>query len=193
MDEGDLRLVREFVNTRDIEAGTDALATLGDLSRWLRERDLIGAGDVEAADDAGGADDLTVAVALREAIRELLEVNHDGATGPSVQAAAAALTDAAAALGLRVRFTADGSWRLTPTGTGVPRALGQLIATITGAMSAGTWRRLKVCRNDRCRWAFFDSSRSGAGKWCSMAVCGNRNKARAWRARQRVSVPGDGG
>lgn len=179
MDEGDLRLVREFVNTRDIEAGTDALADPADLTRWLGERGLLAGGD------AAGADDLDMAVALREAIRDLLEVNHDGVAGAPARAAAAALTEVAHQLGLYVRFHPDGSWRLTPGSAGARRALGQLISTITAAMVARTWRRLKVCSNDRCRWAFFDTSRSGGGKWCSMAICGNRNKARAWRARQR--------
>jgi predicted RNA-binding Zn ribbon-like protein len=182
VDEGDLRLVREFVNTRDIEAGTDDLSTPADLTRWLREHGLGGS---EAS-----RRDLAEAVTLREAIRTLLEVNHDRTGGPESAEAAATLTAAARRFDLHAEFTADSVWRLAPGGSGVEAGLGGLVALITQAMSAGTWRRLKVCRNDACRWAFFDTSRSGAGKWCSMAVCGNREKARAWRARQRVGGPG---
>lgn len=183
MDEGELRLVREFVNTRNIEAGADALMTLDDLARWLRERALLGPDEVVTAGD------LADAVRIREAIRDLLEVNHDRSSGAPAQVAAAALTDAAARCELRVQFTPDSGWRLATAYDGASGGLGRLLVIVTEAMSAGAWRRLKVCRNEGCRWAFFDTSRAGAGKWCSMAVCGNRQKARAWRTRQRQAAP----
>ena len=49
-------------------------------------------------------------------------------------------------------------------------------------MADGTWRRLKACREDTCQWAFYDRSKNRSGTWCSMAVCGNRAKARAYRS-----------
>jgi predicted RNA-binding Zn ribbon-like protein len=49
--------------------------------------------------------------------------------------------------------------------------------------AGGTWQRLKVCRATGCRWAFLDISRSRM--WCSMNMCGNRMKTRAYCARQR--------
>jgi predicted RNA-binding Zn ribbon-like protein len=65
----------------------------------------------------------------------------------------------------------------------VTGALGRLVIDVTDAMTAGTWPRLKVCANDTCRWAFYDHSRAGTGKWCSMRLCGNRAKQKAWRNR----------
>jgi predicted RNA-binding Zn ribbon-like protein len=50
-------------------------------------------------------------------------------------------------------------------------------------MSDGTWARVKACRAEDCRWAFYDFSRNRSGTWCDMAVCGNRAKVRAYRAR----------
>ena len=58
------------------------------------------------------------------------------------------------------------------------------------AMTAGTWDRLKVCRNDECQWAFYDRSRNRSGAWCTMAVCGNRMKGRAFRRRQAEEAAG---
>jgi len=53
------------------------------------------------------------------------------------------------------------------------------------AILAGSdWARLKVCRAEDCRWAFYDASRNHSRTWCSMSDCGNRAKARAYRARQ---------
>jgi predicted RNA-binding Zn ribbon-like protein len=62
-------------------------------------------------------------------------------------------------------------------------ALGRLLAIVHRAVVEGTWQRMKVCPADDCRWAFYDHSKNRSGKWCSMAECGNRMKARAYRAR----------
>jgi predicted RNA-binding Zn ribbon-like protein len=51
-------------------------------------------------------------------------------------------------------------------------------------MHDGTWSRMKACRNDTCHWAFYDASRNRSGKWCSMAICGNRAKVANYRERQ---------
>jgi predicted RNA-binding Zn ribbon-like protein len=169
MDEGPLRVVREFVNTLDLERAKDALSAPDDLAKWLRQNDLLG------PDDPVTDIDLTRAIELREAIRELL----GGAD------MVAHLNTAARRSRLRPEFQPAGTVRLVPASTGVDRAAGELLVLITEAMSDGRWRRLKICANDGCRWAFYDLSRAGAGKWCSMAVCGNRNKAAAWRARRR--------
>ena len=171
MDEGSLRLIREFLNTRDLEERTEVLASANDLGKWLRHNDLLTEDTVVTEADLGRA------IALREGIRDLL--------GSPAPAPAELLTAAGRRAKLRPEFTASGAVRLVPTATGVDAALGGLLVVITEAMADGRWRRLKVCHNDACRWAFFDASRAGAGKWCSMAVCGNRNKAAAWRARHR--------
>jgi predicted RNA-binding Zn ribbon-like protein len=48
----------------------------------------------------------------------------------------------------------------------------------------GKLERVKLCGAEDCRWAFYDQSRNGSRTWCSMGVCGNRQKARTYRARQ---------
>ena len=52
------------------------------------------------------------------------------------------------------------------------------------SMTAGSWKRLKVCRNDACLWAYYDHSRNASGAWCRMAICGNRMKGQRFRARK---------
>jgi predicted RNA-binding Zn ribbon-like protein len=44
--------------------------------------------------------------------------------------------------------------------------------------------RLRPCANDECRLFLIDRSKANAARWCSMAVCGNRMKAR--RHYQRI-------
>ncbi|WLD93773.1 ABATE domain-containing protein [Alkalihalobacillus sp. AL-G] len=39
-------------------------------------------------------------------------------------------------------------------------------------------KRVKKCEGDPCGWLFLDTSRNRSRRWCSMADCGNRAKAR---------------
>jgi predicted RNA-binding Zn ribbon-like protein len=50
---------------------------------------------------------------------------------------------------------------------------------------------IKFCANDNCGWAFLDSSRRGNRRWCDMAVCGSRHKARQYYYRTKA-VRGSG-
>jgi predicted RNA-binding Zn ribbon-like protein len=47
-------------------------------------------------------------------------------------------------------------------------------------------RRLRPCANDECRLFLIDRSKANAARWCSMAVCGNRMKARRHYQRSRT-------
>ncbi len=44
--------------------------------------------------------------------------------------------------------------------------------------------RLRPCANNECRLFLIDHSKANAARWCSMAICGNRMKAR--RHYQRI-------
>jgi len=166
---GDLELVRAFINTRDLEHRHDRLGDPDDLRAWLAARFLI------KRSDPVGPDELAVAVAVREALRD-----HAGGDRTS----AAVLDAAAAACGLRPRFEREGL-ALAPAVGGVPGALGRLLGIVVAAMTSGRWDRLKTCRNPDCRWAFYDTTRNHSAVWCDMAVCGSRAKSRAYYARRR--------
>lgn len=66
-------------------------------------------------------------------------------------------------------------------------AVGAVLAAAARLAVLGEWARVKICPADDCRWAFYDRSRNRSRTWCSMRVCGNREKARAWR--QRTATP----
>ncbi len=169
----DLEHVRAFVNTRNIENGTDELSSPETLDTWLADHGLRVRGRITRHD-------LDAARRLREAVRALLLENN----GVSVRKqAAVALNRAATDAGLEPRFDSSGGLRLEPRAGGVAGALGRLLAIVAGAMADGTWSRLKACRADDCRWAFYDHARNHSRQWCSMAVCGNRTKARTYRRR----------
>src|SRR5436190_1775578 len=65
-------------------------------------------------------------------------------------------------------------------------AAGRRIAEpVVREVGGGHDRRFRICANDTCRWIFYDESRSGQRRWCDMATCGNRAKARRHRERQK--------
>src|SRR4029077_18000382 len=172
-----LSLVIDFVNTLDVETGVDELASVEGHSTWFSARGLIEARDAKASER-----DRKRAIELREALRELMLAHTDG---ERAEGAGAALDRAARAGVLTVRFGADGSAQVGAHGTGFERALARLLIPIVAAGADGSWERVKACRADDCEWAFYDRSRNRSGVWCDMAVCGNRTKVRAFRARGR--------
>lgn len=71
---------------------------------------------------------------------------------------------------------------------GVPQVLaGDVVGAVLAAAHRlavlDQWERVKICPAQDCRWAFYDRSRNHSRTWCSMQICGNRQKARAWRDR----------
>jgi predicted RNA-binding Zn ribbon-like protein len=174
---GRLEQVREFVNTADLEAGRDDLVSAATLTGWLIDRGFASRG-VRAS-----RADLARALELREAIRALLLAN--GAGTPSSSEARRVIDRTATRAGLRPCLRADGTSVLEPDAAGIDGALGRVVAVIHAAAAEGSWKRLKACRDDDCRWAFYDHTKNHSGAWCTMGVCGNRAKARTYRARRR--------
>ena len=70
-------------------------------------------------------------------------------------------------------------------GGGVDGALARLLAIVAAAVADGSWERLKACPREECEWAFYDKSKNRSGRWCKMESCGNIEKAKAFRERQR--------
>ena len=177
---GDLEVIRAFVNTLDVEDGSDQVAAPSELVAWLAERGLVEAGTRATRADVARA------LELREAFREVLLGHHGGYEVDP--AALRALEEASRRARVEVRFGPDGVARATPAKGGVDGALGRMLAIVAHAQSEGTWQRLKSCPADNCRWAFYDRSRNRSAVWCNMAICGNRAKVRSYRERHGSSL-----
>jgi predicted RNA-binding Zn ribbon-like protein len=175
---GELERVRAFLNTADIEANSDTFVEPAGLAGWLVAEGLAPAGL------AVSNEDLERAVEVREAMRTVLLAHN----GHEVSAQAGrTLDDAACRAKLQLRFDERGAARLEPEADGVAGALGRLLIIVHGAIADGTWEQLKACRLDSCQWAFYDHTKNHSGAWCTMDVCGNRAKARAYRERQATT------
>jgi predicted RNA-binding Zn ribbon-like protein len=172
---GALLVVQELVNTRDVDADTDAIETPAGLRSWLAERSLA------PSDVRPTGDDVARMAEFREALRALLYANN----GSPVDPEALRGLNRAGRGGLRVRFGENGGAALEPQPEEpIAAAIGQIVAIVFTAIAQGTFDRLKACPGRDCGWAFYDRSKNRSAKWCSMAVCGSREKVRAHRARR---------
>jgi predicted RNA-binding Zn ribbon-like protein len=177
-----LRLTESFLNSVDVESAQDDLDSLPRFKRWLAAH-----GRENAARRATAAD-LALARELRDELRDQLLAHHDGTFID-----AGRLDALAAAIGLAARFDASGAVRLAPAEPGVRGVLGEVLAAVVRAAYDGSWERLKICSSDACRCVYYDRSRNGSRRWCSMEVCGNRQKTRVYRSRHRPDPTGGTG
>ena len=172
---GPLRVIQLFVNTNDLETGPDLLPDAGALRDWLVAHELLGrrAGDRRGprARDRAARGDPRAGLGPRRAAA----TTRRPARSSTRPAAAPAWCPCS-----RTRPRAS-----SRRPAGVDGALGHVVAAIHAAIAEGTWERLKACERDICRWAFYDHSKNRSGHWCSMAVCGQREKnRRAYRRRR---------
>jgi predicted RNA-binding Zn ribbon-like protein len=173
-----LLLVQGFVNTRDLEEGTDLLADPGTAREWLVRTRLL-----EPAAKPTPSE-LELARSARESLRWLLRRDRDGSA--DVEERLAPLRTVGDAHPARLRVRDSGAIELeNPGHQDLGDALFELLLIVRRAQEDGSWGRLKVCANPECQWAFFDRSRNQQGSWCEMATCGNRLKNRELRARRR--------
>ncbi len=151
------------------------------LERWLRERGF-------AVHRHLNEQDLRSVIRFREALRLLLLANNDAEPEPDPEAVGV-LREVAERVRMRVAVGEGGAASLEPAGDGVEALFAAVLAAIAAGQADGTWERLKACRAEDCRYAFFDESKNRSRAWCSMKVCGNRAKTRAYRARKSGPKP----
>ena len=179
-------LALDFVNTigdRHERPWEDRIATPEALASWcgaalaFHDRPPVPDGPVTLTDDG---------VALVRDLREsLLASVLDRRTGASPDG-----TQMAALYGRVHEGLATGGIGFADPGTGAaaavllrlddPAVLGFLAWQGIDVLTRVPPRRLGAC--PRCGWVFRDITKAGRRRWCSMAACGNREKARRHRA-----------
>jgi predicted RNA-binding Zn ribbon-like protein len=155
----DTTLVLDFLNTINEGAGADVLDEEAAWRAWVSARGLRHAESVSAA----------------RVVREGLRTSITAGRAPT---GGVLLPDRFAGVAVVAVELVDGIPRLRGQG-----GLGSVLASAARLAIHGQWGRLKICPAADCQWAFFDRSRNRSRTWCSMRVCGNREKARAWRRR----------
>ena len=116
----------------------------------------------------------------------LLSLALRNAGEPEATEALEALNRIAAASPGIVRFSEGHPPILEPAAAGADGFAADIVGRVYEAQRDGTWERLKACPGEHCLHVFYDTSRNRTATWCSMAVCGNRAKVRAYQDRQRA-------
>jgi predicted RNA-binding Zn ribbon-like protein len=181
---GELANIYDFANTLDLRRFThhgvqhpqgDELADADKLQAWLRDRNLAVPG--ARVPSAG----FRSALQFRQALRDYLQC--DPAERQTDRKVIDALNRAMRPFALTVEATRSGmalkSAEQSATG------LSRLVAELYNAETRDHLARLKMCASDECRRVFFDRSKPASRRWCQSTLCGNRNKTRAYRERQR--------
>lgn len=154
LDETDLLI--DLLNTTPVEAGTqhDHLADDRAAAEWIRAHD----GPVTPEE-----------VAATRRVRDVIQAVVRGEQ--SAERLAPYLADTALVPVIESERLA---WRLRVDGSTV--AARAVLAW--GRVEQRHPGRLRPCANDECRLFLLDRSNANRAQWCSMAVCGNRMKAR---------------
>jgi predicted RNA-binding Zn ribbon-like protein len=168
--------LRRYVQHGVPHRPSDEIASLPELEAWMHRHQLLDRG---AKLDSSGH---RKALELRDALRGFLQLAPQHRR-TSVRVAQ--LNAAAANFPLIVQVSEGGDFRLQPKPRGPLSGLGRILADLQHATETGNLDRLKMCASDECQWVFYDRSKPATRRWCSSTLCGNRQKTRAYRTRQR--------
>lgn len=117
------------------------------------------------------------------ALRALLRTNNGGeATERELEP----LREASERSRYRLAFGPDGNLSLAPARADLAGFESRVLLAIERLQCEDAWPRLKACTDQGCRWVFYDATRNRSRTWCSMDVCGNREKTKRYRQRRRV-------
>jgi predicted RNA-binding Zn ribbon-like protein len=175
----------DFINTLDLDDGqlVEHFQGPADAAAWFVDRDL----SHPAATRPWTAADLEHVRHVRAALREVVEAVI---ADRRPQAGAVRVVNETLEARAPARLELDGrairvGHRHAPSP--VDDALARVADTITAELATGRPDRFRICANDQCRWAFFDSSPTGRRRWCDMQTCGNRAKAARHRAKLKLT------
>jgi predicted RNA-binding Zn ribbon-like protein len=156
-------LALDLLNTQWMASGApaDLLATMEGTRAWLAAAGLAGAPAPETRD---------ALVTARQAIRDVL-------TAPGGPAALKSLNEVLGHGCLRLSISPPASPEQTldvddPAWRPAVMAAANLLELLTQAPD-----RIRRCQHPACVLWFYDTTRNGTRRWCSMTTCGNRAKA----------------
>ena len=200
----DLRLLGgaaclDFVNSIENRTGhppEDLLTSYPDLVRWGRHAGLISDTTATrliaraAADEPAALEAFHQALALRAALHRLFLAiatgrEPDPADLEQLQRAYADAVSGATLVPEGARLAWD--WR--PDEQRLDQLLWPVARSAVELLTTGDPRRIKVCENPYgCGWLFYDGSKNGSRRWCSMEGCGSQVKMRRQYAKRRAAT-----
>jgi len=173
-------LALDLLNTEARNQGhaVDFWTSSESVYRWLVRQGV-------AASEARGeipADLLDRGRALRAAVREAITARKAG--GP---VAVDVLNDYLQAYQTSPRLQRDDAGAMAlvrvPRGDAMASLLGPVAEAAAELLAEGDFALVRQCEHPDCILWFYDRTKSHKRRWCSMAQCGNRQKAAKFRQR----------
>lgn len=188
------RLCLDFVNTVEdpFDTALDFLHDYSDLARWVWHARAIDDGELRRLKAAAKKSPQLAERVFAEAVglRQMLEHVFRAIAGGEEPTAADIehlqqqhLEGLSAASVVREGRQYRWSWRGV-NDLRIP--LWRVIESAVELLTEGDLSRVRACPGaDDCGWLFYDTSRNGTRRWCSMEGCGSRVKMRRHYARQK--------
>jgi predicted RNA-binding Zn ribbon-like protein len=193
-------LCLDFVNTCKRPHGSDPKELLGcyaDLVAWgaqagavtPEEARLLEKTATERPRDADTA--IKKARVVRETLFFVFSVRAagNGLPAKALEALGPEIVSALAHLRLSRGDGTKAVWTW-PDEPALDRVLWPILRSAADLLTSDDLERLRECASDTCAWLFLDRSKNGSRRWCDMTVCGNRDKVRRHRLRQRGKKAG---
>jgi predicted RNA-binding Zn ribbon-like protein len=181
----------DLVNTLDwrFRAGgtEELLASCSDLVDFGEQAGLLTAGQARqlrrGEDSTAARRALEQARDLREALADLLYSGLDGRNASS--ASMRTMEKFLQAARAQARLVREGKrlrWDWAGGETKPEFPVWLLTRAASRLMLSEDAERVRACDNAECRWLFLDTSKNHTRRWCDMKICGNRMKARRFKA-----------
>jgi predicted RNA-binding Zn ribbon-like protein len=174
----------DFLNTEwpNESGGEDFFNSDDDVFLWLRQAGLAPEG-VMTVRPSGSL--LRAARALRSAIRAIVEGRKAGKT-PDLSDLNAFLLAAQSHPQLTWTKSKSASVKTIQSVDTAEQILAPVSLKAAELFSGADFRRVRRCDDPTCVHWFYDQTKPGRRRWCSMATCGNRLKVKMYRRRQKV-------
>jgi predicted RNA-binding Zn ribbon-like protein len=194
------RLCLDFTNTigrHPPEPLNEWLHDYADLVWWSRRAGVLEEGEAEALfarardEPARAAGVFARAIALREAVYRILSAAAAEREAAEEDLGTLNRELSSALCHLRVRAEGEGFAWGWEEGGGLDRPLWPVARDAAELLVSDDLARVGGCCGEDCDWLYLDTSRNRSRRWCTMADCGNRAKARRHYHRVRSTPSPD--
>ena len=191
----DIERTLAFVNTasgRSTAAPTERFTSYEALIAWARETGLLRPDDAERLNARARrrAADAERMLTRAKRLRELLHDTFTALAGgrPPASSTLDTLSAELAAWYVHGRLAASDEalqW-VYCGGDDLDRPLLEVARAATRLLTSPRLARIRACAAADCGWWFVDDTKNASRRWCDMKICGNRDKVRRFRERQRT-------
>jgi predicted RNA-binding Zn ribbon-like protein len=185
----------DLVNTLDWrfrdEGPEELLASYDDLLRFSTQSGLLTSKQIRqilrSATESAAAEALAACRELREAAAEILYAAVDDRIPAASQIKTVERHFKEAREHQKLAWSGSRLvWEWPASETGAELPLWMLSQSTARLLISEEMRRLRACEKLDCRWLFLDTSKNHTRRWCDMKICGNRMKARRFKAQHKA-------